>query len=86
MEMELHPEQVFLYCVVLYLDFLLLTRIIMGVLSSPNERTWDFVEDTRENKTQWHTLTTDKANGGRLLSLLIGSETKPGGLCSVLGT
>lgn len=72
--MELHPEQIFLCCAVLYLDFLLLPEIIMGVLSSPDERTWDFVEDSRVNKAQWHTLITDKANGGHLLSLLISSN------------
>jgi len=86
MEMELHPKQVLLCCAVLYLDFLLLPSIITGVLSSPDERTWDSVEDTRVNKAQWQILITDKANRGHLLSLLISSETTPGGLCSLLGT
>lgn len=73
MEMKLHPEQVFLCCAVLYLDFLL-PGIITGMLSSPDERTGDAVEDTRMNKAQWHTLLTDKANRRHLLSLLISSE------------
>lgn len=81
--MELHPKQVLLCCAVLYLDFLLLPSIITGVLSSPDERTWDSVEDTRVNKAQWQILITDKANTYCLCSLEVRPHQEDCVLCWV---